>query len=158
MANSLGAIFIDDPLMVPKTLVAVNRLWSALPMIQIPQDARIIFIKLFFDRSDPPREFADEYSGHNSFGFKFIPGVEGTGITGCQYDTVGEGSGKTASARTRQGGIDNSRDTELDLISNGQEDLIMFNSDVILISYGILNSDFESLLATARNMEFPVAT
>ncbi len=158
MANSIAAIYIDDELSVPKVLKAAHRLWSALPMITVPNDVRVLLVKLMFDRGDPPQTFTDEYSGHDSFGFTFLPGVEGTGITAVQFDTVGGGSGKQAKARTRQGGLTSAADTPLNLVPNGQEDLTMMNSDVVLISYGVLESDFEELLAAARLITLPSPT
>jgi len=158
MANSVGMVYIDDPLAVPKTLKAAHSFWSDLPMIALPNDVRILCVRVRIDRGDPPQTFEDVYSGHDCFGLTFLPGVEGTGITVCQFDAAGSGSPKQAKVKTRQGGLTSVNDTPLNFVPGDEEDLVMFNSDVVVISYGVLETDFEDLLAEAKTIALPPPT
>lgn len=156
MANSVAVIYINDELAEPKVLKAGHQLWSALPGIQIPADARVLCVKVNSDRGAPgsPSTFTDVYSGHDSYGLTFIPGMIGGGITAMQYDTEGGGTGKLAKAKTRSGSLDGEGDTGLGVVENSLIDLQMMNSDVVLLSYDVNATDFSSLLDEA--FAFPI--
>ena len=127
-------------------------------MITLPNDVRILCVRVQIDRGDPPQTFEDVYSGHDSIALTFLPGVEGTGITVCQFDSAGGGSPKQAKVKTRQGGLTSVNDTKLLDVPNDEEDLVMLNADVVLISYGVLEADFEDLLAQAKTIDLPPPT
>lgn len=151
MANSVGTVYIDDELAAPKILKAGHRLWSDLPTIAIPDNARVLCVKVMFDRGAPgsPSTFTLVFSGHDVYGLNYLPGLEGGGITAIQYDTEGGGTGKEAKSVTRSGALDGAGDTGLSVIEKGLEDLMMSGSDVVLISYDVNAPDFTSLLDEA---------
>lgn len=161
MANSIGAVYIEiDDLSMPKVLKAGHRLWSSLPVVNIAVNARVLCVKLSFDRGAPgsPSTFTDVFSGHDSYGFTFLPGMENGGITAVQYDTEGGGTGKMASAKTRGGALDGSDDVPLGVVEKSIIDLTMMNSDVVVISYDVNAPDFSSLLDEAFNFPLPPPT
>ena len=160
MANSAAAVYIDDELAVPKVLKAGHRFWTALPMISVPTGVRVLCVKIMFDRGAPgsPSTFTDVYSGHDSYGVAFLPGMEGTGITIIQNDVLGGGTGKAAKASTRTGALDGVGDTGLRTLESSLIDVEMAGSDIVLISYDVNESDFSSLLDEAFAFPLPPPT
>lgn len=160
MANSVGAVFIRDELAMPKVLESAHRLWTSLPMVNVPLNVRVLCVKLRFDRGAPgsPSTFQDVFSGHDSYGLTFLPAMENGGLTVVQFDTEGGGTGKLAKGKTRGGVLDGSDDVALGVIENSLIDLTMANSQVVLISYDVNAPDFSSLLDEAFNFPLPDPT
>lgn len=156
MSNSVAVVYIDDELAVPKTLKASHRFWDKLPFANVPANTKVLSVHVKFDRGAPgsPSTFTDIYSGHDSFGLAYLPGLEGGGITTVQQDTEGGGSGKVAKAKTRGGALDGKDDTILTPVENSQIDLVMMNSDIVLLSYDVMESDFNDLVL--ESFEFPL--
>lgn len=160
MSNSVAVVYIDDELAVPKTLKAAHRFWDKLPFANVPANTKILSVHVKFDRGAPgsPSTFTDIYSGHDSFGLAYLPGLEGGGITVVQYDTVGSGSGQGAKVKTRGGSLDGKDDTGLTPVERELIDLVMMNSNIVLVSYDILASDFNDLVVESFTMDLPDPT
>lgn len=160
MSNSIAVVYIDNELAVPKTLKAAHRFWENLPFANVPANTKVLSVHLKFDRGAPgsPSTFTDVFSGHDSFGFSYLPGLEGGGITGVQYDTVGGGSGKAAKAKTRGGALDGKDDTLLAPVENELIDLVMMNSDIVLVSYDVMAPDFNDLVVQSFTFPLPDPT
>lgn len=160
MSNSVAVVYIDDELAVPKTLKASHRFWENLPFANVPANTKVLSVHVKFDRGAPgsPSTFTDVASGHDSYGLSYLPGLDNGGITLVQYDTEGGGSGKKASAKTRSGSLVGEGDTILGPVPNDQIDLVMMNSDIVLLSYDVNASDYSDLLDASFVFPLPSPT
>lgn len=160
MSNSVAVVYIDDELAIPKTLKASHRFWENLPFANVPAGTKVLSVHVKFDRGAPgsPSTFTEIHSGHDSYGLSFLPGMENGGITVVQNDTEGGGTGKRANAITRGGALDGGDDTKLSDVPNDEIDLVMMNSDIVLLSYDVNAADYSALLDESFVFPLPPAT